>query len=83
MNVIIGQYDCFQGHVHPIIYANGDSYGYNGGGVPGWFNRGWYKTFNGVPTYNGYESDGTNGKPRTGNETKPTNLTYCLWKRIN
>ena len=28
-------------------------------------------------------TDGTNGEPRTGIETKPTNLTYQLWKRIN
>lgn len=32
---------------------------------------------------NGYTSDGTNGNPRIGPETRPYNFTVRIWKRIS
>ena len=65
------QKDCFQGHQH-TVNAAADSLG---GGTASAC-RPWGTNTTSIVT------DGTNGTPRIGNETRPVNFTVQLWKRI-
>ena len=87
MNVLIGQYDCFQnitGHFGRVSnYAGSDFY------------QGDIFYRHSVKSHSGWTSGGgedfniigldTSRDPtlRTGTETRPTNYTVRIWKRIN
>jgi len=66
------QADAFQGHIHNLY---GNTIAATGAGFPGGSNYGYYGT-----TTTGPVSDGTNGTPRTANETRPRNIAmlYCI-----
>ncbi|TGM01698.1 phage tail protein [Leptospira jelokensis] len=67
------QIDTFQGHLHTISYLDNLAGGVGGANAAG----------TGVTRTTGNSvSDGINGTPRTGNETRPKNvaLTYCMRK---
>ncbi len=75
--VFIGQLDQFQGHFHNL-----DSVWKN---KPSWHNSG-----RDNPVTGEYEaiatnpiSDGINGNPRYGDETRPINLSIKIWQRIS
>ena len=73
-NVLIGQFDCFQGHEHRNMRNGSGSMSNH------------YAYTNNDNAYSptlGIVSDGTNGTPRIGNETRPVNLTVKIWKRTN
>lgn len=71
-NVLIGQYDQFQGHTHGDYKKSAPVFSWAvGGGDVGYI----------ISGMDQLKSDGTNGTPRAGNETRPTNMTYKIWKR--
>jgi hypothetical protein len=87
-NVLIGQYDTFQGHFHFPVGLKGNTYGgMNPFPVAMSGTVGVQMTNDdGGSTSSIYAknavSDDINGTPRIGNETRPTNLTIRVWKRI-
>ena len=74
MNVLIGQCDQFQGHEHSGRNLkksdNNTGAGYQS-----------ERTMTGPTT--GIISDGINGNPRVGTETRPKNIIVNYWKRIS
>jgi hypothetical protein len=73
-NVLIGQYDQFQGHTHGDFRKFNPYYSWTtGGGDSGYV----------IAGVDQLKSDGTNGTPRVGKETRPTNMTYKIWKRVS
>lgn len=83
-NVLIGQYDCLQGHGHGTSFSGyagmltalptyvGFTYNSNQGHVN--------PDTEGNPYRNGSQ-ELSYGKPRIGTETRPSNLTIKVWKR--
>lgn len=74
------QGDIFQGHTHDIFYNNVSGTTAAAGGSNHTF--GPFGTANVDLTIGGPANDGSNGTPRTGNETRPKNvaLMYCMRK---
>ena len=68
-NVLIGQYDQLQRHEHTYKKLGG------GGGL--------FSTPTGYWSLDNYDTHTSNVTGRTGEETRPVNFTYILWKRIN
>lgn len=74
MNVLIGQDDTFQGHEHRgRNLLKSDNITGQGGQSE--------RTMSGPTT--GITSDGINGNPRVGTETRPKNISVNYWKRIS
>ena len=69
---LVAQKDCFQGHQHQFGYGASGAGGSAGVSCP------WYYSSN---TKN-IVSDGTNGSPRVGKETRPVNFSVRVWKRV-
>ena len=83
-NVLIGQYDCFQnitgrfGSAHTIF---GDTKGvFTASGRSSYYYAGGSQNAN--PRYV-YLDTSNDPNLRTGTETRPSNLTYQLWRRVN
>ena len=76
-NVLVGQCDQFQGHIHSIFCTSSDTYLYKGGGVPTWYE----KEYPNESYILGPANDGSNGYPRFGKETRSKSLTIKCWKR--
>ena len=73
-NVLIGQCDAFQGHEHEFIILNHPGFDVPGGSDNWWGIHGRRKT-------KGIYTDGINGTPRVGLETRSKNITVRYWKR--
>lgn len=72
---MIVQKDCFQGHWHNNRSSGASSGTGNGNESVGG------SSFDGKFVRDA-TTDGVHGTPRIGNETRPLNFTYKLWKRI-
>lgn len=75
-SVLIGQYDCFQGHYHKVSHdaiSFRSASGLGGGGN--------VNSKAASISVTSPKTDGTNGTPRTGKETRPINYTVKVWKR--
>ena len=79
ITVLIGQQDQFQGHTHAIT---GDSTAGGNWGNPSPIaegdSRGSYQVLSAS-----YPTAYDNGEPRVGSETRPSNLSIKVWKRIS
>ena len=71
--ILIGQNDQLQGHEHSYTHGGPDD-AFDGVGVKA--------GILGNYTTSGIVTNGNNGKPRVGNETRGKNLTVRYWKRI-
>lgn len=71
--ILIGQNDQLQGHEHSYTHGGPDD-AFDGVGVKA--------GLLGNYTTSGIVTNGKNGKPRVGNETRGKNLTVRYWKRI-
>jgi hypothetical protein len=75
------QEDQFQGHFHNFMYTDGQTTDSSYAGNLMHPNLPFDKHISGVTVKNPI-SDGTNGTPRTGNETRPTNTAGEYWVRV-
>lgn len=78
-NVLIGQYDCLQNITARILTTS--AYRYESGAFSTWQGEWWANVNAQGPTY--WLDFDASRVARTGTETRPTNLTIKIWKRVN